>query len=346
MSKAANETVVSGSSSSNNDNNNNNRIMIYFAIGLIMVGCCSNVVVLELMLNIDSHCGSLVTIAQFLFITATSMGGQFEPKSYWKLKQRTIPLYFHLVLVALFFGQSIINNLAFGFHISMPLHSIFRSGSLIMNLLIGVLFFKLRVPWSKISCVIAIVLGIMCATFASSQNVRENKENVYNQKVEFSTWALGICLLTLSQIMSGLLGNLQEYAYQKWGNNWRENVFYSHLLSLPLFILFSSGLKSSIIKFNEQPIAWVYMILNILTQFMCIRGVYLMTSLSGTLATTLTITIRKFVSLIISVLWFGSHVRFGHYLASALVFGGGCAFALVKDEQEEPKEVVSKKKNE
>lgn len=329
-------------------------MMVWFAIGLIMLGCCSNVIVLELMLNIDSQCGSLVTIAQFLFITVTSLRDNLEQKQQqtrdsdgddnnshggggllfggWRLRRRTIPLHFHLLIVILFFGQSIINNLAFGFHISMPLHSIFRSGSLIMNLLIGVLFFGMRVPWSKIMCVIAITLGILCATFASSQNVKENKENVYNQQVEYSTWILGVALLFLSQVFSGLLGNMQEYSYGRWGKDWRENIFYSHLLSLPFFVLFSSGLYATIVKFNAQPIAWLYMVLNILTQFMCIRGVYLMTSLSGTLAATLTITVRKFVSLVISVIWFGSHARLGHYLAAILVFGGSCAFALIKDE--------------
>jgi UDP-xylose/UDP-N-acetylglucosamine transporter B4 len=69
----------------------------------------------------------------------------------------------------------------------------------------------------------------------------------------------------------------------------------------------------------------------------------MMTSLAGTLATTLTITVRKFVSLIISVLWFGSYFSWMHWLSIVLVFGGSTIFSVVKDEGVQEKSDTKKK---
>jgi UDP-xylose/UDP-N-acetylglucosamine transporter B4 len=41
-----------------------------------------------------------------------------------------------------FFALSVVNNKALDFRISMPLHMIFRSSSLVTTLLVGVLFFS------------------------------------------------------------------------------------------------------------------------------------------------------------------------------------------------------------
>ncbi len=119
-----------------------------FIICMITVGCCSNVIFLELLLNESNKAGSIVTLAQFIFISVEGLIQNFEIRRDKKtqkieslLKKRTTPLYFHVLLVALFFTQTIINNLAFSYSISLPLHSIFRSGSLIMNMIVGIIGF-------------------------------------------------------------------------------------------------------------------------------------------------------------------------------------------------------------
>ena len=47
-------------------------------------------------------------------------------------------------MVAIFFTVSVTNNYALGFDIPLPLHMIFRSGSLVTNMLLGVLINKNR----------------------------------------------------------------------------------------------------------------------------------------------------------------------------------------------------------
>lgn len=51
------------------------------------------------------------------------------------------------------------------------------------------------------------------------------------------------------------------------------------------------------------PEMWVWVILNVVTQYFCISGVYSLVSSAGALTTTLLLTLRKFISLFFSV-WY------------------------------------------
>jgi UDP-xylose/UDP-N-acetylglucosamine transporter B4 len=303
-------------------------------IAAVMIGCCSNVITFELILNEYNKSGSIVTIAQFLFI---SMEGLIHNSKIERnidgslksigLKERSTPLFYHALLVSLFFTQTIVNNLAFSYNISLPLHSIFRSGSLITNMLVGMILFHYRYPKGKILSVIAISIGIVLATYSSSQDTGK----VFNEEIDYSKWTIGIMMLTAGQFMASLLGNLQQYGYKHYGKDYRENMFYSHVLSLPLFLFLTHDITTSIHIFNTKPILWFYLLLNVLTQYICIRGVYALTSTLGTLSTTLIITVRKFLSILISLIYFDNTFTTLHWIATALVFGGGIAFTLVEE---------------
>jgi UDP-xylose/UDP-N-acetylglucosamine transporter B4 len=66
--------------------------------------------------------------------------GRFGPK----LKPTAVPLYKWFFLVSMFFIVSVLNNLALGYNIAMPLHIIFRSGGLIINMILGAIILKKR----------------------------------------------------------------------------------------------------------------------------------------------------------------------------------------------------------
>ncbi|KAL9648088.1 hypothetical protein ABK040_007455 [Willaertia magna] len=289
-----------------------------FSCAMIMIGCVFNVIVLEMILNIDSNFGPLLTFIQFLFISIESFRYNFDFETF-KLKERSIPLWFYGILVFLFFLQSYINNIVFGYHISMVLHTIFRSSSLLMNLIVGMFMFGFKQPLQKILSVLLITIGIFCAILASNKS----EVKVFGQEVNISQWTFGLLLLTLSQFTTGLLGNLQTYGYQKFGKkDENENLFYSHALSLPLFLIFYKDLIANVETLILNPILYWYLFLSVITQIICIRGVYRLTAQTNSLTTTLTITIRKFISLIISIFYFGNTFTLLHTLGTLLVFYG------------------------
>ena len=54
-----------------------------------------------------------------------------------RLKKRTVPISRWLIQVVLFFITSLLNNAAFGYNVPMSVHIIFRSGGLVVNMLMG-----------------------------------------------------------------------------------------------------------------------------------------------------------------------------------------------------------------
>ncbi|QSS60309.1 NST UDP-N-acetylglucosamine transporter [Histoplasma capsulatum] len=73
----------------------------------------------------------------------------------------------------------------------------------------------------------------------------------------------------------------------------------------------------------QTPIKVVYLILNGLTQYVCIRGVHLLSANSSSLTVTVVLNIRKLVSLILSVYVFGNVLVSGVLIGAVLVFAGG-----------------------
>ena len=74
---------------------------------------------------------------------------------------------------------------------------------------------------------------------------------------------------------------------------------------------------------------WFYLILNTLTQYVCISSVFVLTTECTSLTVTLVTTLRKFVSLIISITYFGNKFTLWHWAGTALVFLGTFLFTNV-----------------
>ncbi|THH32382.1 hypothetical protein EUX98_g1797 [Antrodiella citrinella] len=133
-------------------------------------------------------------------------------------------------------------------------------------------------------------------------------------------------MLTLSLLLTGVLGMLQEVTYKKYGPHWKEGLFYTHSLSLPVFLFLIphvsygfQSLSSSTTRFshpNPQDTAdpafaalarllptavapfTPYLILgvNLVTQLICVSGVNQLSSVSRTHSLTLTLTLTLFLT--------------------------------------------------
>lgn len=78
---------------------------------------------------------------------------------------------------------------------------------------------------------------------------------------------------------------------------------------------------------SRTPIKIVYLILNALTQYVCLRGVHLLSAKSSSLTVTVVLNIRKLVSLMLSVYMFGNVLTGGVLLGAVGVFLGGGIYA-------------------
>src|SRR6186713_2045925 len=63
----------------------------------------------------------------------------------------------------------------------------------------------------------------------------KDPETANDSTVSFVT---GLAILLVAQLLSAIMGIYVQETYAAHGAHWHENLFYSHLLSLPLFIPF------------------------------------------------------------------------------------------------------------
>lgn len=312
-------------------------------ISLVFIGCCSNVIFLELLVKECPSSGNIVTFAQFLFIALEG----FVSTSRFGTKSPVIPLSTYAVMVTLFFVTSVANNYALNFNISMPLHMIFRAGSLMANLVLGVIILKRRYKLSKYVSVLMISIGIATATIASAGEVKGGNDAVSGEDVEgevndYIRWSIGLALLTFALFLSARMGIYQETVYAKYGKHPDEALFYNHALPLPAFLFLYNDFHRHVLLFNQSdlmelplvgfqilPKMWFYLLGNVITQYVCIRGVFILTSECTSLVVTMVVTLRKFVSLIFSIVYFQNPFTLYHWIGTVLVFGGTLLFAEV-----------------
>lgn len=155
----------------------------------------------------------------------------------------------------------------------------------------------------------------------------------------FYRWALGIGLLTLALFVSAGMGIYQEQLYKRYGKHPFEALFYTHLLPLPAFLLFGGNiLEHTKIAIDSAPVAVMgfavpivvlYILGNMVTQYMCISSVYVLTTECQSLTVTLVVTLRKFVSLVFSILYFKNDFTIYHWIGTFCVFYGTAVFTEV-----------------
>jgi len=273
------------------------------------------------------------------------------------LKPRKIPLQWHLLSVCIFFVSSSINNKAIAFAIPIPVHMIFRSGSLVANLICSYTFLGKRHTRKQVFSVILVTAGIALVTLAPylQAKVPADKSTVAVTDADSrpEVMMIGIAMLMVSLFMSALLGIIQEHIYHKYGKEPRELMFYTHFLGLPFFLFLASDIQFHLDKWNTSPPLsslltwlpvprmWIFMFFNVLTQWICIRGVFILTGLTSSLTTQLILSIRKLSSLLFSVLYFNRSLFTWFHWGGALLVTIGSFLYSIPDQYLKKKEHVS-----
>lgn len=314
-------------------------VMAALAITMVFVGCCSNVVFLELVVKEDPGAGNLATFLQFVLIATVG----FCTVGKFGTAERKIPFRQYLILVGFFWTSSVANNYAFDFNIAMPLHMIFRAGSLMANMAMGVWILKKHYPPLKYFSIFLISAGIAICTLQSSGDVkapRETSEDAAEEErlkfIDWLWWCLGIAILTFALFVSARMGIFQESLYAKYGKHPWEALYYTHLLPLVFWLPTTPNLIGHVKLATETPVMELFgivlprqvmwLILYVLTQGLCISAVYVLTTESASLTVTLTVTLRKFVSLLFSIVYFRNPFTLGHWIGTLLVFIGTLIF--------------------
>lgn len=109
-----------------------------------------------------------------MFVAVTSFGTQFDsarPPLF--LKPNKVPLGRWMVNILLFFSINVLNNHAFSYDISVPVHIILRSGGSITTMLAGWMAGK-RYSRTQIVAVMMLTLGVITAAWCDAEAKQVN----------------------------------------------------------------------------------------------------------------------------------------------------------------------------
>uniref|UniRef100_A0A914X4M3 UDP-xylose and UDP-N-acetylglucosamine transporter n=1 Tax=Plectus sambesii TaxID=2011161 RepID=A0A914X4M3_9BILA len=307
-------------------------------IGGTLTGCIGCMVFVESLAKQDPGCMHLMTFATFLFV---ALEGLIFASKFLTVKNR-IPIRGYMQVAIVFFVVNVINNWALTFHVPVPLHIIFRSGSLLASLLLGKLILKRTYSLRKYISVFLITVGIIVCTLADSGLEKKAAATEHSQAdatKHYIEWVIGITMLSVALLMSAYLGICQERLYSAYGKHSREAMFYVHALTLPGFALFGNSIVHHANMFSNSPhwtvlgfdsgvpILWAQLFATCVLQWVCIRFVYRLTSEVPSLTVTLVVTLRKFLSLLLSIWFFNNPFTPTHWVGTVLVFAGTLAFS-------------------
>merc|ERR1712039_999080 len=168
-------------------------------------------------------------------------------------------------------------------------------------------------------------------------------------EVDLGTWAIGIAMLVVVQAIQGFLGHLQSGFYRKFKDLGTtdelsdEYLFTANVVALLPFIWLRedivaaarSALSSEPITLPlgipiQIPSRVLWLILNNISQVICLKGVFRASAALSPLSLTIVLSVRKFLSVGFSILWFGNPWIFLHSVATVLIFGGAFAYSQVK----------------
>jgi dolichyl-phosphate-mannose-protein mannosyltransferase len=146
------------------------------------------------------------------------------------------------------------------------------------------------------------------------------------------------------------MGAYVEDIYRDHGKDWQANLFYSHLLSIPMFTGFAPILYEQFTRLQDsQPFSVppsiavqlpptlnkalastsqhvIYLTANAITQLLCITGVNILSANTSAVTVTIVLNIRKLVSFLLSIWIFGNQMGGLMKIGAAMVFGAGALY--------------------
>ena len=219
--------------------------------------------------------------------------------------------------------------MALSFDVDMPTMVIIRSGSLVANMLVSIIAFRRHYPPSKFISVMTVTAGVLLSTIATARLKSQD-----DLKPDMNRWIIGMLMLLYGLFGSATTGVFQEKLFASYGKHPGEALFYSNLLGVVGFLPKYQSICDSWLDFSNSPttlvgipVLWVYCILNIAMQNICLHSVFYLLSEWTSLAVTLVTTVRKFMSLALSVVLFGNVFTVQHWFAAGLVFLGTALYS-------------------
>lgn len=324
----------------------------------------SSIVFMEYVLKGDATAGPFLNATEFIFVLVQSIPGRLVPGSL-QLRPLHASKMSHLQHAVLWVLMSTLTNYAFAFNISVPIHTLFRSCNVIASVILGFLMFGQSYSMKQLACVCIITGGIFLGSIGDASALTGGCSGLdcgpaktpSQSSHDLTIWFCGIGILVVCQLIQATLGHAQAIFYKRFQTVAPRNeladeyLFTAHVCSLVMVLALWKDIAHSaelamatppLFAMVPVPRRLVWLLLNNASQLMCIKGVFRMSAYYAPLTVNITLSVRKFLSVLFSIVWFGNAWTSLHSASTVAIFGG--VFAYSQCPSPAPVEKEAKKK--
>lgn len=222
----------------------------------------------------------------------------------------------------------------------MPAHIVIKNSGISFTMLLGCLILKKEYSLGQLAGVAVITIGILLTTF-STKVVGQTRDFGATVSLGPTTYLLPAILLVCGVICQSLLNVSQEIAFGTYGKHFQEALFLQHFMGLPLFAIKRYGIVMTATLLSSRQ--WLMLLVNISTTYIMKLSCLKLTADVGSMICILTVTVVRFLSLIISASIVMPHkLSIGMFVGGMMVLGG--TFQYLLNSQQAPNSSAKEKK--
>uniref|UniRef100_A0A914GQW2 UBC core domain-containing protein n=1 Tax=Globodera rostochiensis TaxID=31243 RepID=A0A914GQW2_GLORO len=268
---------------------------------------------------------SLLSFATFLFMALVTLAE--HPEFLWR---RRIPFRVYLQIVVIFFVVNVSNNRVLGFDLPFPLIIVFRSSTLIANVLLTWLLQNRTFSLGRVLSVL-----LRAAVLDGSDLSDQSPLLSLAMPGQTLSFTFGVLVLSASSFASAYMGIVQERVFMRYGKHPEEMMFVVHFLSLPLFAFVANEIRSDFAEYVEKslpvdlfiakvPNNFLSLAAILILQLICIRSVYRLAAETTSLQNEFGMghAIATGCVLLGSFAFYDGFTRFALSLLAFSIFGG------------------------
>ena len=271
----------------------------------VMLGCTINSWTMNLLHQQGYNNGTLLSLAQFGFVSLLMGSITLSNQTYRdQLKTHFKPI---AKMSFLYWLSNFLTKVSYRYGAGVIAISLMASSNIVITELLTVYMGRKRWNWKQFAACCLIGFGISWLLIHTSS---------LNQNFEL----VGFGILLIAAICGVVLAQGQKTLTDSV--HWIPLIFGLNVVPLPLSLLFAD------LKYNEIP--YLAFGVNILSHFMCICGVNILFTKTTPIGVVLITTLRKFVSILITDLWYSALPRVHVGISTLCVLGGHLIYSLSK----------------
>lgn len=285
-------------------------LAVAWAAGMTIGAGCSSTVAYEMLNKSDRGCSHFIQLVQNLYAMIECMCIE-GPRTFFV--DRKMPWSFHVGSALFEFVRMAFFNQAVDMGLPMPVVLIIKNSGLIVSVLLGVSIQGKKYSRTQIVGILAITLGVLTATFALRPVPKATATAA--ESLDGATFSFAIALMLAGVVVTALMNVFQEKGFREQGPHFKETAFYSAAFMVPMTLVKGGdgvfGHFAKAVAWSKYwgsvplvpfpvPIRWLlllaYMPSAALMKTSCLK----LTGLTGQVGNTVTVTVFRFVSLVLS----------------------------------------------